>query len=562
MDQQEIYNAGKTLLEKEGIKFKEYYLLNRQGFYNTDDIELAIAFELLYLKYLIDVEDNYRNVINHAYHLKALPKITVYSLSKVCRTLGVAYYHLGEFTSSMESYIESVKLLNKIIEKNHEQQYDLALTYFNISLLYKNKQLVDENNKRLEYLKLAEKIFLEIKSHKGLGIIYSGLSNYYTFIDNYPLALRYQLKSIELKKQTYDEVGLGINYGNLASIYLKYNRLDKVEFYLLKSKEIKLKESNNYSKCILYIQLGNLYHAKEEFEKAIINYKEGLKIAEKHELKYEESLLLSELALSYEYSNNFELAYKTIQKKLALQESLMDISKSKALAELKYKFEFEKQRDEAIIKQKEYELLYMQILRNQMNPHFVYNTLNSIVALIKLEDYNLAIKYLQTFSLLTRKIFEYNTTPFIFVKNEVLFCQEYIKLENLRFNNRIQLKVKLQSTNLNKAKIPPMLIQPIIENAVKHGLFHTMKQRDAIIQITISNEIIAEIDYLKITVKDNGIGTDKSFKEIIESEKLSSLQVLNNRLIAQNKGILEKNLTFKSELNQGTYIEFYIQKNN
>lgn len=562
MKQQEILEKAKTLLEKESSKFKAYYQSHQSIFQKSKNKDLAIEFELLYLKYLMNVEDNYREAINYAIQLKNIPNISLYSLSKIYRNIGVANYHLGEFTTSMESYIEGVKTLNKINNKNIEQKYELALIYFNLSLLYKDEQINEKKIKRFEYLKLAENIFIEIKSTKGLGLVYSGISNYYITIDNYPLALRYQFKSIEFKKLNNDKTALGVNYGNLASIYLKYNRLDKVEYYLLRSKEIKLRESNKYSKCILFLQLGNLYDAKKEYDKAIENYIKALNIASRHELKHEESETLDLLANLYNKTNNYELAYKTIQRKLVLQESLTELNNSKALSELKYKFEFEKQRDDAIIKQKEYELLYMQILRNQMNPHFVYNTLNSIVALIKLEDYSLAIKYLQTFSMLTRKIFEYNTTPFILIKNEILFCQEYIKLENLRFSNRIKLKLKIQNKDLNLAKLPPMLIQPIIENAVKHGLFHTMKQREAIISIDISETVILENTYLRIMVKDNGIGTDKNFEEIIQSEKLSSLQVLSNRLQAHNKGKLEKNLTFMSEANKGTSIEFYIQKND
>ena len=584
----EILNKGKELLDRDIEKFKDYYLENQSHLNSSNDLDSSIEFELQYLKYLMNVEDNYREAINQANKLKALPNITVYSLSKVNRTLGVAYYHLGEFTSSMESYIESVKLLDKISEKNHEQYYELALTYFNISLLYKNEQIADESNKRLEYIRLAEKIFIEIKSHKGLGLIYSGLSNYYSNTVNYPMALKYQLKSIELKKHNNDEVGLGVNYGNLANIYIKYNKLDKAEYYLLKSKEIKLKESNNYSKCLLFLQLGNLYRAKGDFVNSIEYYIEGLNISIKHELKYEVSLLLTELATTYEKNNNYELAYKTIQRKLVLQESLIDINKSKALLELKYKFEIDKQKDEAkILQQKNAEIQeYITKLKNtnfelRQFAQIASHDLKEPARLIKmhitkleksLEHIDESQDYLINFIKKTSDNLYHLVNE---LQNYTNIDQQLKVKENIQIADELKDIVKhvqrtLRASDLviNISNIPSTIVGnrsqfnqlffQLIENAF---LFNdkTYKQ----VEITYNQNETHHI----FSVIDNGIGIDKAFfSKIFEIfERLhdnSKYQGTGIGLAIAKKIITEMNgfIEIESKLGVGTTFKIYILK--
>lgn len=588
MRYKEILNKGKELLDRDIEKFKDYYLENQSHLNSSNDLDSSIEFELQYLKYLMNVEDNYREAINQANKLKALPNITVYSLSKVYRTLGVAYYHLGEFTSSMESYIESVKLLNKITDKNHEQNYELALTYYNISLLYKNDQLKDENCKRLEYIKLAEKIFIETKSNKGLSLIYSGISNYYTYINNFPLSLKYQLKSINLKINTGDESGLGVNYGNLASIYLRYNKLEKAEFYLLKSKELKLKESNNYSKCLLFLQLGNLYRAKDNIDLCIENYLEGLNIANKHELKYEESLLLTELASTYERSNNYELAYKIIQRKLELQESLIDINKSKALLELKYKFEIDKQRDEAkILQQKNAEI--QEYITKLKNTNFELRQFAQIASHDLKEPARLIKMHITKLEKSLEHIDESQEYLINFIKKTsdnlyhlVNELQNYTNIDQqLKVKENIQIADELKDVVKHvRRTLKDENIDLIIANLPKSLIGNRSQFNQLFFQLIENAFLFNNKSYKKVEVSysqtethhifsiiDNGIGIDKAFfSKIFEIfERLHDNSVyqgtgiglaIAKKIITEMNGFIE----IESKLGEGSTFKIHMLK--
>ena len=140
----EILDKGKQILQTDINLYKDYYQQFHDQIKSQNDLDSSIEFELQYLKYMMYVEDNYKEVILEAQRLATLPNITVYTLSKVNRTLGVAYYHIGEYKLAMESYIESVKLLNNIVLKNDTQCYELGLSYYNISLLYKNEANTNE----------------------------------------------------------------------------------------------------------------------------------------------------------------------------------------------------------------------------------------------------------------------------------------------------------------------------------------------------------------------------------------------------------------------------------
>jgi len=347
----DIINKGKLILDKDIKNYNIFYKQHQESIRNSGDLDSSIEFELQYLKFLMFVENNYVEAIHQADKLRSLSKITLFSLSKVYRTLGVANYHLGNLTRAMEAYIESIKLLDKMSDKTDEQLYEQGLTYHNISLLYRTD--LDHNyydsKKRIEYLKAAESIFNKINSNKGLSIIYNGISNYYNSLHNYGMALKYQFKSVELKTKEKDFAGLAINYGNLSTLYLKINKIEKAEYYLLKSKELKESGTNGYSKCILYIQSGNFYKTRGELALAIENYDIAIHIASKHLLSFEHTLILSEKIQIYEKMHQFELAYKCLQQKVLLKEKIADNNKSKVLIELKYKHEYEKQIDEAKI---------------------------------------------------------------------------------------------------------------------------------------------------------------------------------------------------------------------
>ena len=530
----DIINTGKLILNKDIKSYKNFYNQHQESIRSSEDLDSSIEFELQYLKFLMSVENNYTEAIQQADKLKSLSNITVYSLSKVYRTLGVAYYHLGNMTAAMESYIESIKLLDKMSDKTNEQLYEQGLTYHNISLLYRTDldQNYYDSKKRLEYLKAAESIFCKIKSNKGLSIIYNGISNYYNSLHKYGMALKYQFKSVELKLIEKDFTGLAINYGNLSTLYLKYNKIDKAEFYLLKSKEIKDKETNSYSKCLLFIQIGNLYKTKGDYKKAIENYDEAIEIASTHHLLFEHTLILTEKAFVYEKMHEYELAYQCLQLKVFLKEKIVAYNKSKALIELKYKHEYEKQIDEAkILHEKNLEIQgYITKLKNsnyelQQFAQITSHDLKEPVRLIRvhldkleksLQAKDASQEYLINFIKNTSNNLYHlvnELQKYTNIEKQNNLVEEIILVEEFKdIINHVHKKFKNYNLDIQFENLPinihgnrsqfNQLFYQLIKNAF---IFNDSEEKQA--KVVYSNNDRHHV----FAVSDNGIGIDRAF---------------------------------------------------
>lgn len=148
----------------------------------------------------------------------------------------------------------------------------------------------------------------------------------------------------------------------------------------------------------------------------------------------------------------------------------------------------------------------LRTLRSQINPHFIFNSLNSIKAYI-LKDRQLeASEYLTDFSTLMRAILQQSKEKFITLSEELETVLLYVKLENLRFENGFTFNFSIdESIDTDEILIPPMLFQPYLENAIKHGLMS--KNDDRILNLSIKQKTKEE---LLITIDDNGIGREQA----------------------------------------------------
>jgi len=172
-------------------------------------------------------------------------------------------------------------------------------------------------------------------------------------------------------------------------------------------------------------------------------------------------------------------------------------------------------------------------VKSQMNPHFFYNALNTIQAFIFTNNKEKANGYLAKFSKLTRLILEQSEQETITLNEEIQTIQLYLELEKMRFSTDFEYTIQVQN-NINKDEIefPPMLIQPYIENAIKHGLLHKESEKVLTIHFELSNM------HLIVTIDDNGIGRKKAeeLNKIKEGKYASfSSQANEKRLEILNK---------------------------
>jgi len=169
-------------------------------------------------------------------------------------------------------------------------------------------------------------------------------------------------------------------------------------------------------------------------------------------------------------------------------------------------------------------LLALKSLRSQMNPHFIFNALNSVNSFISSNDERTANRYLTDFSFLMRAVLENSEEDFIPLEKEIELLERYTKLEHFRFQNKFDYNITVdENINVNDFKIPPMLLQPYIENAVWHGLRY--KEAKGKLDISITQK---ENDEIVISIVDNGIGRKKSKALKTENQQKQNSKGMNN----------------------------------
>jgi hypothetical protein len=200
--------------------------------------------------------------------------------------------------------------------------------------------------------------------------------------------------------------------------------------------------------------------------------------------------------------------------------------------------------------------LEMQALRAQMNPHFIFNSLNSINMFILENNKLQASEYLAKFSRLIRLILQNSKEAFISLESELEALQLYIELESLRFDNKFEYKISVdEDIDTTILKVPPLIIQPYAENAIWHGLMHKKEKGHLEIKLYQQDEIL----FCKIT--DDGIGRKKAaeLKSKSSTHKSMGIKITKSRIEmmqsnGNNKSVEIKDLVYADGSEAGTEV--------
>ena len=180
-------------------------------------------------------------------------------------------------------------------------------------------------------------------------------------------------------------------------------------------------------------------------------------------------------------------------------------------------------------------------LRGQMNPHFIFNSLNSIQHFITIREKEEALNYLSKFSKLIRKILENSRENTVSVSNELQLLELYIQLEQLRFNNKFDYHITIdEKIDRENTEIPPLLIQPYIENAILHGLINKNERGHLWLSLQRNNGLLV------CKIEDNGIGRAKA--QEIEQRKVSRHKSLGIKVTEERISGLFALLDYKMEV--------------
>ncbi len=207
--------------------------------------------------------------------------------------------------------------------------------------------------------------------------------------------------------------------------------------------------------------------------------------------------------------------------------------------------------------QKRISELEMKAMKAQMNPHFTFNAFNSIQYYILQKDTKSAISYLNDFARLIRKTLENSNAKTISLEEEIEYLKTYMALENRR-NDNFDYSIEVDDDiEIEGVFIPPMLIQPLVENAILHGIRHQDKRGKVTVKFELNQSI------LKCTIEDNGIGRAKS-KELYDSQPRTYKSISSN-IIKQRTELLNIQMKYLdlcvNGIPSGTKVELLINLN-
>jgi sensor histidine kinase YesM len=148
--------------------------------------------------------------------------------------------------------------------------------------------------------------------------------------------------------------------------------------------------------------------------------------------------------------------------------------------------------------EKEKILLQQQLLRTQMEPHFIFNTLSALQSFIRFDEKEKSIKYLSQFSKLLRSSLELSRQSYVPLNEELETIENYLSLQQMRFEYSFNYEISTPQTDTSALLIPPMLIQPFVENAIIHGINNQQGKG------SISLEILHKENQLLVKITDNG----------------------------------------------------------
>ena len=387
---------------------------------------------------------------------------------------------------------------------------------------------------------------------KDLRVYRVSIGEYYFFRGEYDKALYSFLKSLPYHQQLNDNSQVIRTELDIAKTYLSLKNDSAALKYGREALDLALQTKARHSIRDAYEILSNAYDRLHQTDSAYGYYRKYITIKEGITNDQVKGKLA---AYSYEQKINVLNKEKQLQTvKLQQQSTLKNILVagvlillvvgSIVLRNIILKRRNEKLKGEQIqnqLKQKASEL-EMQALRAQMNPHFIFNSLNSINRFILQNNKAQASEYLTKFSRLVRLILQNSQAPLISLESELEALQLYLELEELRFDHHFEFKINIDhEIDTEIIEVPPMIIQPYAENAIWHGLMHKEEKGHLLIQLSLEED---EILCCKIT--DDGVGRKKAAE--LKSKSASTHKSMGMRITAERIAILQQKKQLDSNI--------------
>jgi len=504
-----------------------------------------------------------------------------------------------KYKVSTESFIKAMEMIDNFNPKHNYRGY---VAYF----IAENQNLLGDFNLTQKYAKIAMKAPVFKRLSADYGNVYEYLAFVKEDLKEFDSAVYYYNKARLFFKSKNNIRNVIVNHNNIGDVFRKKGVLDSVKYHFTKANELleknelnnavgglldqpkfvkanmaylkivdenyneaenDLKEIlkslenrkiNNYVKELkntCYDYLIECYYRKEEFQKIITvsNQKNKLLVAyqkeftnsglqeleTKYNVKKKEKKIIT-LSEENRVQATILNQQKIILGILGLVMVLLCVAGYLFIRQRKLKANYEKV------------VLQQRLLRSQMNPHFLFNALSSVCEMVNEQSKN-TIPYIAKLSKLLRLILKNSRQDFISLKEEKQVLQDYLDLES-NFNENFNFKLEaIDSIEEEIICIPPMLVQPFVENCIQHGLSNEIKKGE----ISILFKKMEHEKLINCIIKDNGIGYNGSSVKI-KDQSFSSDIVAERLKTFKNEFKVNCRFEILSNKNKGTEVHLYM----
>lgn len=556
-------------------KSLEYYFEALEIVKGTDDIELlSECYSEIGIVYKNQGKfDQALEYYNQALYYAGQTADTSWVAS--CKiNIGNVYKEKGYLTVALNYYFDALATFELL---NHSRR--LAACYQNIGDIYR-KQL--DYNKALEYYSRSLQLAFGSNDKVRIMNCYLNIGYVYFYLDEFRIARRYYDQAYDLYMELGYSHELDDCYILIGDTYLEELKLDSAIIFYDLAFAISMAEEDVTRLAEIQGKLGEIYMIREDYPPALRNILESIQMAEEVgslDLRIRATETLAEI---YECTGDLSRALEEYKNFTRLKDSLFNAEKYKALTEMEVKYESDKKGQQLALLEERSQVqqlvlsrrnrlyissllvlgllgglayilyrnqrlksrhksieLEQKLMRSQMNPHFIFNSMIAIQSYIYSHEAVKAGDYLAKFADLIRITLESSRSEFVPLEKELKMLNAYLELQVLRFDNKFTYSIQFSpEIETDPLQIPPMLAQPFIENAIEHGVRHKEDKGFILINFEKQNGTI------RCSVEDDGVGRKKAR----EASKNKVHQSMATSITRERLDILSKKYKRKFDL--------------
>ncbi len=493
--------------------------------------------------------NDYRNALD--FNLKALRILEQLdnktAVANTQTNIGLVYNHLSDFEKSLSNHSAAYDLYKEVGNKQ-----GMMHAIGNIGNVYHD---LDSNYKALEYYQKGLALSEEIGDKRGIASNTSNIGIVYSGMGEYKKALEYFERALEINTASGDKKRIAGDFTEMAKIYLNApadlfpgqslsNRYSLIEKYSERSLQLGKEIGSLDAQRTALQTLSQLYEKQQRSAKALETYKEYIIMRDsilntevkndiqKKEMEFE--FEKKEMRMLASQQQQKAEALVTIQKHRIVRNTSLIIAAVILLAAIIIFVSYKRKRDanekrkaaEFRLKEAENE---MDTLLLQMNPHFIFNSLNSINYYMDNNETGKATDFTTRFAKLMRLTLENSRKKEIPLTTDLSMIELYLKLEASRLKQGFDYTIHIdEQIDPDRTFVPPMMLQPFVENSIWHGIAPKPFGGHILIKIDKHNEMI------KYIIEDNGVGRNVHKKDKQQGNSMG-MKITNNRIEILNK---------------------------